>query len=233
MIDEKQILTLHTVELRHVARGAFIDFRGRVADHVLSETDFAFWNMADARVDFQLSESTRREVAWASHNGIGYQVRRPDTKHYFKDRSLKYFGALLRTPGYVLPVVGRFGLRVQCFMRSRLDFEALFGRVSTHFSFSEQAAPFGGRLVDIGPVVVVKRGKVDVRARYGPLSVAESTAVLQNLEAAEPPGVGFFLDLDQSMTDLGSLSQKQVASSLSDLDAAAWEVINKFASVLE
>ena len=233
MIDEKQVLTLHTVELRHVARGSFIDFRGRVADHVLSETDFTFWNMSDARVDFQLSETTRREVAWASHNGIGYQVRRPDTRHYFKDRALKYFGALLHTPGYVLPAVGRFGVRVQCFMRSRLDFEALFSRANANYSFADQAAPFGGRLVDIGPVVVVKRGKVDVRARYGPLSVAESTPVLQNFEATEPPGVGFFLDLDQSVTDLGSLSQKQVASNLSDLDAAAWEVINKFSAVLE
>jgi hypothetical protein len=87
----------------------------------------------------------------------------------------------------------------------------------------QKLVPIAGELEDIGPVVIIRREGVIIKARCGPMQESQAKALLQDQDSLPP--VGFYVDIDQHQSDTGPLAESEIVARVKTWNARNWAAL--------
>jgi hypothetical protein len=203
MTDQKKAkpIASHTLEVRHVASGEFLDLRGFIADYVQATGSLKHWKIESNVVSFNSEpENKGKEGAFVGYRNAGYFVHDPTTENYFSDKASSFWKTLLANKRYRIPHIVRFGSRKKVFLPSDQEFEELGSGVYERL-FSEV---FRDTMSALSPdpafVLEMVDDEFQVRIQGGAVKKDQMTGYM-GFEDERLESSGFYLDLDYSKTE--------------------------------
>ena len=226
--DDKVILAEHTLEVRHIASGTFLDVRGYVADYIRQAGTFHHWQIDANVVNFRdESNAVKSEGAFVGYKSAGYVALNPQTRNYFTDRASSFWKLLLKNRHYKVPDPTRFGIRTKVFVPSSLTFEKINKTIYESFYTESARALIGGKQTDLQFSIDLKEGVFDVHVRGGPTHKDEAGRYMQ-FESDHFKQCGLFLDMDFYKTE--GLSLGDIPALLRNAVGLTWHKVELMAS---
>lgn len=199
--DDKVMLAEHTLEVRHLASGTFLDVRGYVADYIRQEGAFPHWQIDANVVNFRDEPaSVKAEGAFVGYKSAGYVSLNPQTRNYFTDRASAFWKLLLKNNHYKIPDPTRFGTRTKVFIPSSRTFEEINKTIYETFLTENARSLIGGKQTDLQFTIDLREETFEVRVIGGPTRKDEVGRYLQ-FESDYFKQSGLFLDIDFYKTD--------------------------------
>ncbi len=223
--NEEIIVTEHIVEIRHFACGRFLDVRGNVADHILSNELFPHWQIGANVVNFRdAPDKPVKFGAFTGYKSAGFYAFDPETRNLFQDKAGKFWTVLIKNQFYPIPDITRFGCRTKAFLNSDKSFEVINNSLYGKFFSTEFKDLIGKEVIDLQIVVDLIIKSFTVKITCGPIHKDEAQRYF-NFNSKHFSQTGIYLDIDVFKTN--QVAHKDVPILIKQAMQVIWEKIDK------
>jgi len=204
-IKEQQIISFQIFELRYKAIPELFDKRGSLISFLKKKMKFPHWRISDNKIVLtdNLEEEESREKCFVSHLNCGYSVFKPDTKNYFKDKTIKFMKSLFNSGLVEISDLLRVGLRSKFIIVSGEKFDYLLEKVKSKYLKMELDSDlFDEEIRDIGFPMNFKDGKDLINSQFGAMENEQIKKFFNNKKGLPNRGIYFELDYYRLEEDL-------------------------------
>ena len=213
-------------ELRFEPMGAFLDIRGKLADHVRKEM-FKHWAIGENRLDFWDSDKREEDknTAFVSYRNCGFVSIQPPTENFFEDKASKFLRVLSTSSVFAFPRATRLGVRSSFFAYSHLPFSELCQKFYHHFYQEQITRLFGGTVEDVGIIVNLRKDKSFFNITTGPMKKEQAVQYFK-AKLGDLKDVGVYFDIDYFQTDLGKADLKDISVLIKTFSQESFSQLN-------